>query len=201
MFKVYIILLFIPNRFVKPSLEAQWADAILATPIKPQQLFPYNAVPTGRSRNMELMSRSLAPQYEGLSFGLSKSQIFTSGIEMKLNQAGSNNTNINSNNAQMNPNGGNTNGTSSSSNRKNNVNDLTKSIALFNLVDSNSANSMNKTPLAPQTSATSPVLSTNNNGATPPWVITILNIQKLDKMVLKNNSKKSEISMMSININ
>ena len=47
------------DRFVKPNLEATWADAILATPIKPQQLFPYNAVPTGRSRNTELMSRSL----------------------------------------------------------------------------------------------------------------------------------------------
>jgi hypothetical protein len=94
------------DRLVKPNLEAIWADAILATPIKPQQ-FPYNAVPTGRSRNTELMSRSLAPQYEGLSFGLSKSQIFTSGIEMKLNQ--------------QNP------------SDKRDLNDLTKSIALFNL--------------------------------------------------------------------
>ncbi len=89
------------GKFCKPSLEAAWADAILATPIKPQQLFPYSAVPSGRSRNTELMSRSLAPQYDGLSFGLSRSQIFTSGVQMQLNSA--------------------------------NVNDLTKSIALFNL--------------------------------------------------------------------
>ena len=73
------------EKFFKPNLEATWADAILATPIKPQQ-FPYNAVPSGRSKNTELMSRSLAPQYEGLSFGLSRSQIFTSGIEMSLGQ-------------------------------------------------------------------------------------------------------------------
>ncbi|CAF0845612.1 unnamed protein product [Brachionus calyciflorus] len=73
------------DKFLKPNLEATWADAILATPIKPQQ-FPYNAVPTGRSKNTELMSRSLAPQYEGLSFGLNRSQIFTSGVEMSLNE-------------------------------------------------------------------------------------------------------------------
>lgn len=73
------------ERFQKPSLEAQWADAILATPIKPQQLFPYNAVPSGRSRSTELMSRSLAPQYDGLGFGLlGRSQLFASGVEMKL---------------------------------------------------------------------------------------------------------------------
>lgn len=78
------------NKFVKPNLEATWADAILATPIKPQQLFPYNAVPSGRSRNTELMSRSLAPQYDGLSFGLNRSQIFTSGIEMQLNPSATN---------------------------------------------------------------------------------------------------------------
>ena len=108
------------DRFVKPNLEATWADAILATPIKPQQLFPYNAVPTGRSRNTELMSRSLAPQYEGLSFGLSKSQIFTSGIEMKLNPT-------TKNTAASNKNGRNNSG------GINDLNDVTRSIALFNL--------------------------------------------------------------------
>ena len=100
------------DRFHKPSLEASWADAILATPIKPQQMFPYSAVPTGRSRNTELMSRSLAPQYEGLSFGLSKSQIFTSGIEMKLN-------------------GGHASSATAGNNE--NLNSLTRSIALFNV--------------------------------------------------------------------
>ena len=78
------------SKFIKPNLEATWADAILATPIKPLQLFPYSAVPSGRSRNTELMSRSLAPQYDGLSFGLNRSQIFTSGFEMQLNPASSN---------------------------------------------------------------------------------------------------------------
>jgi WD40 repeat protein len=101
------------DRFVKPNLEATWADSILATPIKPQQLFPYNAVPSGRSRNTELMSRSLAPQYEGLSFGLSKSQIFTSGIEMKLNTSKYHHQN----------------------NNNSHLNDVTRSIALFNLID------------------------------------------------------------------
>lgn len=111
------------ERFVKPNLEATWADAILATPIKPQQLFPYNAVPSGRSRNTELMSRSLAPQYEGLSFGLSKSQIFTSGVEMKLNPSAS----------------------SPKPKTNGNLNDLTRSIALFNL-DTKSSSSGPNTP-------------------------------------------------------
>ena len=109
-------------RFLKPNLEAQWADSILATPIKPQLLFPYNAVPTGRSRNTELMSRSLAPQYDGLSFGLSRSQIFTSGTEMKLNN--------NSNN--MNDQTLNRNSTKHHVYQRD-LNDLTRSIALFNV--------------------------------------------------------------------
>lgn len=86
------------ERFQKPSLEAQWADAILATPIKPQQLFPYNAVPSGRSRSTELMSRSLAPQYEGLGFGLlGRSQLFASGVEMKLSAGSPGSNNLNGN--------------------------------------------------------------------------------------------------------
>jgi hypothetical protein len=136
------------DRFVKPNLEATWADAILATPIKPQQLFPYNAVPSGRSRNTELMSRSLAPQYEGLSFGLSKSQIFTSGIEMKLNQ--SNNNHNNNSNSTNNSNNNVTN------NRKNNVNDITRSIALFNIDTTSSSIKQ------PTMSTTSPTPSTTN---------------------------------------
>lgn len=39
-------------------------------------MFPFNATPTGKSRSTELMSRSLAPQYDGLSYGLIRSQIF-----------------------------------------------------------------------------------------------------------------------------
>lgn len=117
------------DKFIKPNLEATWADAILATPIKPQQLFPYNAVPTGRSRNTELMSRSLAPQYEGLSFGLSKSQIFTSGIEMNLNNP--TNSDTNSTNNLNNP---------SQVNNRQRVNDLTRSIGLFNFESSTNEN-------------------------------------------------------------
>jgi hypothetical protein len=105
------------DKFLKPALEATWAEAILATPIKPLQLFPYNAVPSGRSKNMELMSRSLAPQYEGLTFGLTKSQLFTSGIEMKLNQQ-PNNNNSHQNDVQ------------NKTNKK--LNELTKSIGLLN---------------------------------------------------------------------
>lgn len=39
-------------------------------------MFPFNATPTGKPRSTELMSRSLAPQYDGLSYGLIRSQIF-----------------------------------------------------------------------------------------------------------------------------
>ena len=39
-------------------------------------MFPFNATPTGKSRSTELMTRSLAPQFEGLSYGLIRSQIF-----------------------------------------------------------------------------------------------------------------------------
>jgi hypothetical protein len=109
------------EKFVKPTLEATWAEAILATPIKPQQLFPYNAVPSGRSRNMELMSRSLAPQYEGLTFGMTKSQLFTSGVEMKL---GSQPNSARNNGGDL----------DMSVNRK--ISELTKSFGLFTAQDS-----------------------------------------------------------------
>lgn len=51
----------------KPSLEAAWAEQILATPIKPKK-FPHSAMPYAKSRSVasELMSRSLAPNLEGL---------------------------------------------------------------------------------------------------------------------------------------
>ena len=39
-------------------------------------MFPFNATPTSKPRSTELMSRSLAPQYDGLSYGLIRSQIF-----------------------------------------------------------------------------------------------------------------------------
>jgi hypothetical protein len=123
------------NKFIKPSLEATWADAILATPIKPQKLFPYNAVPTGRSRNTELMSRSLAPQYDGLSFGLNRSQIFTSEIEMQLNNTNYSNNQQNLNNNTSSNGNNQTNGihTNKKSQYQRDLNDLTRSIALYNL--------------------------------------------------------------------
>lgn len=164
------------DRFVKPNLEAAWADAILATPIKPQQLFPYNAVPTGRSRNTELMSRSLAPQYEGLSFGLSKSQIFTSGIEMKLNQssaASSSSSSSQQNQHHLYHTAANGN------NRSRNVNDLTKSIALFNLDTNKSSNETHTSAptssvTTPQPSVTTPTMPTPRTTPTPTATPTLL---------------------------
>lgn len=136
------------NKFIKPNLEATWADAILATPIKPQQLFPYNAVPSGRSRNTELMSRSLAPQYDGLSFGLSRSQIFTSGIEMQLNPTNTNDIHKITNQVNQHvPNQ--TNGFPKKSQQQHayqrDLNDMTKSIALFNLDIQENSSTNNKT--------------------------------------------------------
>ncbi|UJR37530.1 hypothetical protein I4U23_030232 [Adineta vaga] len=64
------------EKFQKPILEATWAEHVLSTPFKPQTMFPFNATPTGKPRSTELMSRSLAPQYDGLSYGLIRSQIF-----------------------------------------------------------------------------------------------------------------------------
>jgi hypothetical protein len=64
------------EKFQKPVLEATWAEHVLSTPFKPQTMFPFNATPTGKPRSTELMSRSLAPQYDGLSYGLIRSQIF-----------------------------------------------------------------------------------------------------------------------------
>ncbi|KAH9488140.1 WD repeat-containing protein 47 [Bulinus truncatus] len=54
---------------IKPSLEASWSEQILVTPIKPK-MFPHSAVPATRSRSAELMTRSLNPQFDGLSSGL-----------------------------------------------------------------------------------------------------------------------------------
>jgi hypothetical protein len=64
------------DKFQKPILEATWAEHVLSTPFKPQTMFPFNATPSGKPRSTELMSRSLAPQYDGLSYGLIRSQIF-----------------------------------------------------------------------------------------------------------------------------
>lgn len=58
---------------VKPSLEASWSDQILVTPIKPK-VFPHSAIPSSRPLAAELMSRSLNPQYDGLSYGLCRKE-------------------------------------------------------------------------------------------------------------------------------
>lgn len=137
------------NKFIKPNLEATWADAILATPIKPQQLFPYNAVPSGRSRNTELMSRSLAPQYDGLSFGLNRSQIFTSGIEMQLNptnmnEIDKNNTSNNFNQYQPSQTSGYPKKSQQQYSYQRDLNDMTSSIALCNLQIPENTNNSSK---------------------------------------------------------
>ncbi|XP_029640539.1 WD repeat-containing protein 47 isoform X7 [Octopus sinensis] len=54
----------------KPSLEASWSEQILVTPIKPR-MFPHSHVPTTRPRGgADMMTRSLNPQFDGLSSGL-----------------------------------------------------------------------------------------------------------------------------------
>lgn len=53
----------------KPSLEASWSEQILVTPIKPK-MFPHSAIPNQRPRSAEIMSRSLNPQFDGLTSGL-----------------------------------------------------------------------------------------------------------------------------------
>ncbi|XP_060569933.1 WD repeat-containing protein 47-like isoform X1 [Ruditapes philippinarum] len=54
---------------MKPSLEASWSEQILVTPIKPK-MFPHSAVPNMRPRSADIMSRSLNPQFDGLTSGL-----------------------------------------------------------------------------------------------------------------------------------
>lgn len=54
---------------MKPSLEASWSEQILVTPIKPK-MFPHSAIPSQRPRSAEIMSRSLNPQFDGLTSGL-----------------------------------------------------------------------------------------------------------------------------------
>jgi hypothetical protein len=56
------------ERLDKPSLETSWTEHMLVTPIKPK-LFPYSAMPFGRPRSVDLMSRSLNPSLDGLPFG------------------------------------------------------------------------------------------------------------------------------------
>ncbi|XP_014676249.1 PREDICTED: LOW QUALITY PROTEIN: WD repeat-containing protein 47-like [Priapulus caudatus] len=55
----------------RPLLDASWSEHILAAPIKPN-IFPHAAVPCTRPHSAAPMSRSLAPQYDGLAHGLSR---------------------------------------------------------------------------------------------------------------------------------
>ena len=64
------------EKLQKPILKVTWAQYVLSTPFKPQTIFPFNTTPTSKPRSTELMSRSSAPQYDGLSYGLICSQIF-----------------------------------------------------------------------------------------------------------------------------
>jgi len=48
------------ERLEKPPLETSWTEHMLITPIKPK-LFPYSAMPFGRPKSMDVMSRSLNP--------------------------------------------------------------------------------------------------------------------------------------------
>lgn len=57
------------KQLIKPTLEASWSEQILVTPIKPK-LFPHSAVPNMRPRSADVMTRSLNPQFDGLSRGL-----------------------------------------------------------------------------------------------------------------------------------
>jgi hypothetical protein len=122
------------DRFIKPNLEATWADHILSNPIKPKQVFPYNALPTGRSRNTELMSRSLAPQYDGLSFGLNRSQIFNGFTEIEFQPVQPSNGTPTGNNRQSN---------------RNIINDISRSVAMFNFSDTSSNGRQQATPMRP----------------------------------------------------
>lgn len=63
----------------RPELEALWTEQILVTPIKPM-MFPHAAVPMGRLKSAEKMSRSMIPQYDGLASGLGKSPCGAGGV-------------------------------------------------------------------------------------------------------------------------
>jgi len=54
---------------VRPQLEASWSEQILVAPIRPTT-FPHSAISASRPRSMDMMSRSLNPQYDGLAHGL-----------------------------------------------------------------------------------------------------------------------------------
>jgi hypothetical protein len=68
---------------VKPSLEASWSEQILVTPIKPK-LFPHSAIPAARPRSAEIMTRSLNPQFDGLSSGLRRDTMVRMMMRMTI---------------------------------------------------------------------------------------------------------------------
>ncbi|KAF6200936.1 hypothetical protein GE061_005383 [Apolygus lucorum] len=58
------------ERLERPSLETSWTEHMLVTPIKPKN-FPYSEMPFRRPRSAaDIMTRSLLPALEGLSYGL-----------------------------------------------------------------------------------------------------------------------------------
>lgn len=58
------------ERLERPSLETSWTEHMLVTPIKPKT-FPHSAMPFTRPRSAaDVMSRSLHPAFDGLSYGL-----------------------------------------------------------------------------------------------------------------------------------
>ena len=56
------------ERLEKPTLETSWTEHMLVTPIKPK-MFPYSAMPFGRPRSVDAMSRSLNPSLDGHTLG------------------------------------------------------------------------------------------------------------------------------------
>ncbi|XP_060070806.1 WD repeat-containing protein 47-like [Ylistrum balloti] len=70
---------------IKPSLEASWSEQILVTPIKPK-MFPHSAVPNSRPRSADHMTRSLNPQFDGLSSGLGQGRGGLMTQSMDLNR-------------------------------------------------------------------------------------------------------------------
>ncbi|XP_055317869.1 WD repeat-containing protein 47 isoform X4 [Sitodiplosis mosellana] len=58
------------ERLERPSLETSWTEHMLITPIKPKT-FPHSVMPFTRPRSAaDIMTRSLLPTLDGLTFGL-----------------------------------------------------------------------------------------------------------------------------------
>lgn len=78
------------ERLERPSLETSWTEHMLITPIKPKT-FPHSVMPFTRPRSAaDIMTRSLLPTLDGLTYGMSKllsSKIhFTNKMKIKFLQ-------------------------------------------------------------------------------------------------------------------